>query len=145
MKNTENNINNNELFNMEGMTVYKNVGGKLEEAKKVEKEELKPTTFRLRAKSLERFEYLYEQQSKNKGEFASDVIDSFFKWFAIDECVTKEDLEVRDAEIKALKKEIAELKKGAKDTEKNATAKKTSPKKTTTKKEIAKETKEETK
>ena len=123
MKNTENNINN-ELFNMEGMTVYKNVGGKLEEAKKVEKEELKPTTFRLRAKSLERFEYLYKQQGKNKGEFASDVIDSFFKWFAVDECVTKEDLEARDEEIKALKKEIAELKKGAKDTEDKETTKK---------------------
>ena len=123
MKNTENNINH-ELFNMEGMTVYKNVGGKLEEAKKVEKEELKPTTFRLRAKSLERFEYLYKQQGKNKGEFASDVIDSFFKWFAVDECVTKEDLEARDEEIKALKKEIAELKKGAKDTEDKETTKK---------------------
>ena len=124
MKNTENNINN-ELFNMEGMTVYRNVDGKLEEAKKVEKEELKPTTFRLRAKSLERFEYLYEQQTKNKGEFASDVIDSFFKWFAVDMCVTKEDLEVRDAEIKALKKEIAELKKGAKTTTTKKTKKET--------------------
>ena len=142
MKNTENNINN-ELFNMEGMTVYRNVDGKLEEAKKVEKEELKPTTFRLRAKSLERFEYLYEQQTKNKGEFASDVIDSFFKWFAVDMCVTKEDLEVRDAEIKALKKEIAELKKGTKETVK-ATAKKTTAKKTT-KKEVEKETKTEDK
>lgn len=130
MKNTENNINN-ELLNMEGMTVYRNVDGKLKEAKKVEKEELKPTTFRLRAKSLERFEYLYKQQTKNKGEFASDVIDSFFKWFAVDMCVTKEDLEVRDAEIKALKKEIAELKKDGKDT----------AKKTSTKKEITKETK----
>ncbi|MBQ8997206.1 MAG: hypothetical protein IJ086_00770 [Clostridium sp.] len=138
MKNTENNINN-ELFNMEGMTVYRNVDGKLEEAKKVEKEELKPTTFRLRAKSLERFEYLYEQQTKNKGEFASDVIDSFFKWFAVDMCVTKEDLEVRDAEIKALKKEIAELKKGTKETAKKTTAKKT------TKKEVEKETKTEDK
>ena len=124
MKNTENNINN-ELFNMEGMTVYRNVDGKLEEAKKVEKEELKPTTFRLRAKSLERFEYLYEQQTKNKGELASDVIDSFFKWFAVDMCVTKEDLEVRDAEIKALKKEIAELKKGAKTTTTKKTKKET--------------------
>ncbi len=130
MKNTENNINN-ELFNMEGMTVYKNVGGKLEEAKKVEKEALVSTTFRLRQKSVERFNYLYEQQTKGKGEFASDVIDSFFKWFAIDECVTKEDLEVRDAEIKALKKEIAELKKDVKATNKKTTAKK--------------ETKEETK
>lgn len=133
MKNTENNINN-ELFDIEGMTVYKNVDGKLEEAKKIEKEALISTTFRLRQKSLERFNYLYEQQSKGKGEFASDVIDSFFKWFAVDECVTKEDLEVRDAEIKALKKEIAELKKGSKDTEKKETAKKTT-KKTTAKKE----------
>lgn len=134
MENTKNNINN-ELFNMEGMTVYKNVGGKLEEAKKVEKEELKPTTFRLRAKSLERFNYLCDQQTKGKGEFASDVIDSFFKWFAIDMCVTKEDLDAKDEEIKALKKEIAELKKATKDT-----SKKTSTKKTT-KKEDTKETK----
>lgn len=105
-------MENKEIFNMEGMTVYKNVGGKLEEAKKIEKEKTISTTFRLREKSLERYNYLYEQQNKNKGEFASDVIDSFFKWFAIDECVTKEDLQVRDEEIAKLKKEIAELKKG---------------------------------
>lgn len=109
-------MENKEIFNMEGMTVYKNVGGKLEEAKKVEKEQTISTTFRLREKSLERYNYLYEQQNKNKGEFASDIIDSFFKWFAIDECVTKEDLEAKDEEIKALKKEIAELKKVTKTT-----------------------------
>lgn len=110
------NIENKEIFNMEGMTVYKNVDGKLEEAKKIDKEEAIPTTFRLRAKSLERYNYLLEQQTKKKGEFASDIIDSFFKWFAIDNCITKEDLEAKDEEIKALKKEIAELKKSAKST-----------------------------
>ena len=103
-----------ELFNMEDMTVYKNVNGNLEEAVKIEKEEIIPSTFRLRKKSLDRFNYLYEQQKKNKGEFASDVIDSFFKWFAVDECVTKEDLKAKDEEIKSLKKQIAELKKSDK-------------------------------
>ena len=84
--------------------------------------------------SLQRFDYLYEQQkaNKSKGEFASDVIDSFFKWFEVDKCVTLEDLEARDKEIKALKKEIAELKKGAKDTKKKTS---------TTKKETTKEDK----
>lgn len=134
MKNIENKEINKEIFNMEGMTVYKNVDGKLEEAKKVEKEELKPTTFRLRAKSLERFNYLCDQQTKSKGDFASDVIDSFFKWFAIDECVTKEDLEAKDKEIKELKKELAELKKPKKTTTK---------KKETTKKETVKKDDEE--
>ncbi len=112
------NVENKELqalYDMEDMTVYKNVDGKLEEAVKTEKEEIIPTTFRLRKKSLDRFTYLYEQQKKNKGEFASDVIDSFFKWFAIDECVTKEDLKAKDDEIKALKKQIAELKKSDKE------------------------------
>lgn len=112
----ENKEINKEIFNMEDLTVYRNVDGKLEEAKKVEKEKAIPTTFRLREKSLERYNYLYEQQSKTKGDFASDIIDSFFKWFAIDECVTKEDLDAKDEEIKALKKEIAELKKATKTT-----------------------------
>ena len=127
----ENKEINKEIFNMEDMTVYKNVGGKLEEARKVEKEKVIPTTFRLREKSLERYNYLYEQQTKSKGDFASDVIDSFFKWFAIDECVTKEDLQAKDEEIKALKKELAELKKPKKTT----TKKKETSKKETVKKD----------
>ena len=112
------NVENKELqalYDMKNMTVYKNIDGKLEEAVKTEKEELVPTTFRLRKKSADRFNHLYEQQKKTKGEFASDVIDSFFKWFAIDECVTKEDLKAKDEEIKALKKQIAELKKDNKE------------------------------
>lgn len=136
----ENKQINNEIFNMEGMTVYKNNGGKLEEAKKVEKEKTVSTTFRLREKSLERYNYLYEQQSKNKGEFASDIIDSFFKWFAIDECVTKEDLQIRDEEIKALKKEIAELKKATKST--GAKGKKGNTKTKTEEKEVKKDDEE---
>lgn len=136
----ENKEINKEIFNMEDMTVYKNVDGKLEEAKKVEKEQSIPTTFRLREKSLERYNYLYEQQNKNKGDFASDIIDSFFKWFAIDECVTKEDLEVRDEEIKALKKELAELKKATKST--GAKGKKGNTKTKTEEKEVKKDDEE---
>ena len=111
MKNKE----NTELFDMSDMTQYKNINGQLETAEKADKEEIVPTTFRLRKKSLDRFTHLYKQQSKNKGEFASDVIDNFFKWFAIDKCVTKEDLEAKDAEIKELQKKVKELEKQIKE------------------------------
>lgn len=113
MKNKE----NQHLFDMSDMTQYKNVGGKLETAEKADKEEIVPTTFRLRGKSAQRFDLLYKQQDKNKGEFASDVIDSFFKWFAIDNCITKEDLEAKDEQIKELQKKSKELDKKVKDLE----------------------------